>query len=229
MTVSMLSHSPQCAMTSITRRPARYFNSSRVARGPSRGMRECQCGAQARSGPKKFAGLLMLPAVLSVPAAIAEEVVQQAQQAVEQGKEVAEQAQQQFQLPSDLQYPSGSGLKLPKQIPSSSGLEDYISQNPAIIAAGVAVIAVGLVIARLVGRGVGVKKLSAAKAFDLLSTDSDILFIDLRSKQEVNEAGSPDLRSIKRKITNLPYTVVRRRCLQIYLYAVYTIASTLQS
>lgn len=150
--------------------------------------------------------MFTLPAILSVPAAIAEELVEQAQQAVEQGKDVAEQAQQQFKLPSDLQYPSGSGLKIPKEIPSTSGLEDYVSQNPAIIAAGVGVVAVGLVIARLVGRGVNVKKLSAAKAFDLLSSDSDIIFIDLRSKQEVKEAGSPDLRSIKRKITSLPYT-----------------------
>lgn len=150
--------------------------------------------------------MFTLPAILSVPAAIAEELVEQAQQAVEQGKDVAEQAQQQFKLPSDLQYPSGSGLKIPKEIPSTSGLEDYVSENPAIIAAGVGVVAVGLVIARLVGRGVNVKKLSAAKAFDLLSSDSDIIFIDLRSKQEVKEAGSPDLRSIKRKITSLPYT-----------------------
>lgn len=150
--------------------------------------------------------MFTLPAILSVPAAIAEELVEQAQQAVEQGKDVAEQAQQQFKLPSDLQYPSGSGFKIPKEIPSTSGLEDYVRQNPAIIAAGVGVVAVGLVIARLVGRGVNVKKLSAAKAFDLLSSDSDIIFIDLRSKQQVKEAGSPDLRSIKRKITSLPYT-----------------------
>ncbi|DBA91590.1 TPA: hypothetical protein ACH3X1_003201 [Trebouxia sp. C0004] len=169
-------------------------------------MQPCQCRAQPQPRAGKFAGLLTLPAILSVPAAIAEELVEQAQQAVEQGKEVAEQAQQQFKLPSDLQYPSGSGLKIPRDIPSTRGLEDYVSQNPAIIAAGVGVVAVGLVIARLVGRGVNVKKLSAAKAFDLLSSDSDIIFIDLRSKQEINKAGSPDLRSIKKKITSLPYT-----------------------
>ena len=171
-------------------------------------MRPCQCRAQTQPRAGNFAGLFTLPAILSVPAAIAEELVEQAQQAVEQGKDVAEQTQQQFKLPSDLQYPSGSGLQIPREIPSTSGLEDYVSQNPAIIAAGVGVVAVGLVIARLVGRGVNVKKLSAAKAFDLLSSGSDIIFIDLRSKQEVNEAGSPDLRSIKRKIISLPYTTV---------------------
>ena len=171
-------------------------------------MRPCQCRAQTQPRAGKFAGFFTLPAIISVPAAIAEELVEQAQQAVEQGKDVAEQTQQQFKLPSDLQYPSGSDLKIPREIPSTSGLEDYVSQNPAIIAAGVGVVAVGLVIARLVGRGVNVKKLSAAKAFDLLSSGSDIIFIDLRSKQEVNEAGSPDLRSIKRKITSLPYTTV---------------------
>jgi len=207
-TMSLTSHSSQCTLTSIRTQPARYLSSNRNASPLSRGMRPCQCRAQPQPRAGKFAGLFTLPAILSVPAAIAEELVEQAQQAVEQGKDVAEQAQQQFKLPSDLQYPSGSGLKIPKEIPSTSGLEDYVSQNPAIIAAGVGVVAVGLVIARLVGRGVNVKKLSAAKAFDLLSSDSDIIFIDLRSKQEVNEAGSPDLRSIKRKITSLPYTTV---------------------
>ncbi|DBA93344.1 TPA: hypothetical protein ACH3X2_003622 [Trebouxia sp. C0005] len=204
--MDLTSHSSQCALTSIRTQPARYLRSYRNARPSSRSMRPCQCRAQPQPRAGKFAGLFTLPAMLSVPAAIAEELVEQAQQAVEQGKDVAEQAQQQFKLPSDLQYPSGSGLKIPGGSPSTSGLEDYVSQNPAIIAAGVGVVAVGLVIARLVGRGVNVKKLTAAKAFDLLSSDSDIIFIDLRSKQEVNEAGSPDLRSIKRKITSLPYT-----------------------
>ena len=172
-------------------------------------MQGCTCLAQQRPSAGKIAGVWTVPAVLAVPAAFAEEVVEQAQQAVEQGKQAAEQAQQQFSLPADLQYPSGSGIKLPNDIPSTSGLEDYISQNPAIVAAGVAVVAVGLVIARLVGRGVQVKQLSAAKAFDLLSDDSDIIFIDLRSKDEVNETGTPDLRSIGVKVTSLPYTVVR--------------------
>lgn len=171
-------------------------------------MRDCRCLAQQRTCHVKLGGILLFPSVLAAPAAFAEEVAEQTQQALEQGKQVVEQAPQQFTLPSDLQYPSGSGLKIPKNLPSTSGLEDYISQNPAIVAAGVAVVAVGLVIARLVGKGVNVKKLSAAKAFDLLSNGSDIIFVDLRSKQEVNEAGSPDLRSINRKITSLPYTVV---------------------
>ena len=150
----------------------------------------------------------LMPWILSVPVAVAEEVVEQAQEAVEQGKQIVEQAQQQFKLPSDLQYPSGSGVKIPKELPSTSGLEDYISQNPALIAVGVAVVGIGLVISRLVGQGVKAKKISAAKAFDLLSQDPSIIFVDLRSKAELNESGSPDLRSIKRKIISLPYTTV---------------------
>ena len=208
MMITSATHSAHCSVISAKARPVRYFSSSRPARFRQDRLRGCTCSAHKRSVPGKLAGLV-LPAVLAVPAAWAEEVAEQAQQAVEQGKQVAEQAQQQFKLPSDLQYPSGSGLKIPKEIPSTSGLEEFISQNPAIIAAGVAVVGVGLVIAKLVGKGVNVKKLSAAKAFDLLSNESDIIFVDLRSKQEVNEAGSPDLRSIKRKITSLPYTVVR--------------------
>ena len=150
----------------------------------------------------------MLPWLLAVPAAVAEEVTEQAQGVFEQGKQAVEQAQQQFQLPSDLQYPSGSGVRIPKELPSTSGLEDYVSQNPAVVAAGVAVVAIGLVIARLVGQGVTPKKITAAKAFDMLSKDDSITFVDLRSKAEVNETGSPDLRSIKMKTISLPYSTV---------------------
>lgn len=153
-----------------------------------------------------------LLAFLSAPAAFAEEVQQQAQQAVEQGQQVVgqaqdavEQAQQQFKLPSDLQYPSGSGMKLPVEF---NGVSDFAGQYPAVIAAGVAVIAIGALIARLVGQGVTAKQLSAAKAFDLLSEQLDVVFVDLRSKDDVKEAGAPDLRSIKQKIVSLPYTVV---------------------
>ena len=171
-------------------------------------MRGCACRAQRRDNLGRLAGTSMLPWLLAVPTAFAEEVVEKAQEAVEQGKQVADQAQQQFKLPSDLQYPSGSGVKVPKELPSTSDLEDYISQNPALVAAGVAVVAIGLVIARLVGQGVKANKISAAKAFDLLSKDPSIIFVDLRSKAELNETGSPDLRSLKKKTVSLPYTTV---------------------
>lgn len=186
---------------------SRSVNCSASRPATSSRMRSCACRAQQRHQPGKLAGMSMLPWLLAVPASIAEDVVEQAQGAVEQGKQIAEQAQQ-FKLPSDLQYPSGAGVRIPKELPSSSGLEDYVSQNPAVVAAGVAVVAIGLVIARLVGRGVSAKKISAAKAFDMLSEDNIITFVDLRSKAELNETGSPDLRSIKKKITSLPYTTV---------------------
>lgn len=206
-------HSAQCSVVSVRTRSL-SFAPNRPVRSPR--MSSCACRAQQqrqRSG--ETAGFSMLPWLLAVPVAVAEEVTEQAQGAVEQaqgvleqGKQAVEQAQQQFQLPSDLQYPSGSGVRIPKELPSTSGLEDYISQNPAIVAAGVAVVAIGLVIARLVGQGVTAKKITAAKAFDMLSKDDSITFVDLRSKAEVNETGSPDLRSIKRKIISLPYTTV---------------------
>lgn len=206
-------HSAQCSVMSLRTRSL-SLAPNRPARSPR--MRSCACRAQQqRHKSGKKAGFSMLPWFLAVPAAVAEEVTEQAQGAVEQaqgvleqGKQAVEQAQQQFQLPSDLQYPSGSGVKIPKELPSASGLEDYISQNPAIVSAGVAVVAIGLLIARLVGQGVTAKKITAAKAFDMLSKDDSITFVDLRSKAELNETGSPDLRSIKRKTISLPYTTV---------------------
>lgn len=199
-------HSTGCSLLAAQRQPLHQFASRRQAPRTSR----CACCAQQKARwPAAPAQLL---AFLAAPAAYAEEVQQQAQQAVEQGQEVlgqaqgaVEQAQQQFKLPSDLQYPSGSGIKLPREF---DGVTDFAGQYPAIIAAGVAVIAIGAVIARLVGQGVQVKKLSAAKAFDLLSEQPDVVFIDLRSKEEIKEDGSPDLRSVKQKSINLPYTVV---------------------
>lgn len=199
-------HSAQCSIMSLKTRSVNCFAHSRPA--TSSRTRSCACRAQQRCTSGRLAGISMLPWLLTVPASIAEEVAEQAQGAVEQGKQVVEQAQQQFRLPSDLQYPSGTGVRIPKEIPSTSGLEDYVSQNPAIVAAGVAVVAIGLVIARLVGQGVSAKKISAAKAFDMLSEDDSITFVDLRSKAELNETGSPDLRSIKKKTISLPYTTV---------------------
>lgn len=199
-------HSAQCGIMALRSRPVSCLSTSKPVRSPC--MRACACRAQRRSNVGRLAGTSMLPWLLAIPAALAEEVVEKAQEVVEQGKQVADQAQQQFKLPTDLQYPSGSGVKIPKELPSTSGLEDYISQNPALVAAGVAVVAIGLVIARLVGQGVKANKISPAKAFDLLSKDPSIIFVDLRSKSESNETGSPDLRSLKKKIVSLPYTTV---------------------
>lgn len=201
-------HSAQCSIMSLNTRSVKCFTSSRPATSPRMRSGACHAQQQQRCTSGRLAGISMLPWLLTVPASIAEEVAEQAQGAVEQGKQVVEQAQQQFRLPSDLQYPSGTGVRIPKEIPSTSGLENYVSQNPAIVAAGVAVVAVGLVIARLVGQGVSAKKISAAKAFDMLSEDDSITFVDLRSKAELSETGSPDLRSIKKKIISLPYTTV---------------------
>lgn len=192
-------HSTGCSLLTPQRKPLHQF----AAKSRASRRRDCTCCAQQRVRWPAVPAQLF--AFLAAPAAFAEEVQQQAQQAVEKGQDVVEQAQQQFKLPSDLQYPSGSGMKLPREL---DGVSDFAGQYPAIIAAGVAVIAIGAVIASLVGQGVKVKQLSAAKAFDLLSEQSNVVFIDLRSKEDIKEAGSPDLRSIKQKVISVPYTVV---------------------
>lgn len=203
-------HSVGCSVLGTQRQPLHRFVSRKHAARPVK----CSCSAQQKARWPALPAQLSL--YLAAPAAFAEEVQQQAQQAVEQGQQVVgqaqeavEQAQQQFKLPADLQYPSGSGIKLPREFDPVTG---FAGQYPAIIAAGVAVVAIGFVIAQLVGQGVKVKPLSAAKAFDFLSEEPNAVFIDLRSKEEIKEAGSPDLRSIKQKIINLPYTVVSDDC-----------------
>lgn len=205
LTLSSARHAMHCSLTTPKMRPLPAFGRQQA---PS-GRQQCACRAEHDVRPGKLAVAAMLPLLLRRSAAFAEDIAEQAQQAAETGQQIAEQAQQQFKLPADLQYPSGTASRLPKNLPSSSAVEDYISQNPGVIAVGVAILATSLLIARLVGRGVTVKKLSPAKAFDVLSKKSNIFFIDIRSKKEVNESGKPDLRSIKRKITSIPYTTVR--------------------
>ena len=205
MTVTSIGHLAHCSVVAPRARSFRNYSTSRL---PANHRKPCACRAQSSERSGTIVGLSLLPALLQQSAAFAEEVTEQAKQAVDQGKQLAEQAQQQFTLPSDLQYPSGAASKLPSNLPSSSAIEDYFSQNPGVIAAGVAVLATGLLLARLIGTGVTAKKVTAAKAFDILSRNPKTLFVDIRSKKEASETGTPDLRSVKNKVISLPYTTV---------------------
>jgi chitinase domain-containing protein 1 len=125
---------------------------------------------------------------------------------------VGEAAQRlQFSSP-DLKYPdftSTPSVSAPNvQIPDD--VSQLIASNPALLFGGVALLAVPLIAIGLSGSGAGgkVKSVSAKQAFQQLSGDEPIVFVDIRSKAEIKEQGTPDLRSTGKKGTSLPYTKV---------------------
>lgn len=61
------------------------------------------------------------------------------------------------------------------------------------------------------GGSLGVKTVSATSAFEGLSSDPATVLLDIRSKEEVKDQGSPNLASIKKKPISLPFSVVRPR------------------
>lgn len=49
------------------------------------------------------------------------------------------------------------------------------------------------------------QSISAAKAIDLLAEDPDAQLLDVRPKVDIKATGSPDLRSIKKSVSALPW------------------------
>ena len=60
-----------------------------------------------------------------------------------------------------------------------------------------------------IGGSLGVKKVNAAGAMEGLTSDPNTVLIDVRSREEVKEQGSPNLSSTKKKAIILPFTRVR--------------------
>lgn len=87
-------------------------------------------------------------------------------------------------------------------------LADY----PLLIPAGALLAAVPLVGALFSGgAGSKVAATSAARAVEALSQDERVLLVDIRDKETVRTAGTPDIRATKKKLLSLPYTKVDPR------------------
>ena len=180
-----------------------------------------QCSAQ-KNGSRH--GLPLIPPALLalVPAAWAEDLDEAGQQAVESLR-----SPYQFSGPKAV-YPGteaaksvadaagsaadAAGISLPDvQLPSlPSGLSDSLLDNPLLVVGGLALLAIPLIAIGLTGSGSKVKGVSAAKALDALANNPSAVIIDLRSKADVKEEGSPDLRSVKARLTSLPFTKVNQ-------------------
>ncbi len=176
-----------------------------------------QCSAhtgQGKRGSRPARLHLIPPALLAlVPAAWAEDLDEAGQQAVESLR-----SPYQFSGPKEA-YPGteavksaadAAGISLPDvQLPSlPSGLADSLLDNPLLVVGGLALLAIPLIAIGLTGSGSKVKGVSAAKALDELANNPSAVIIDLRSKADVKEEGSPDLRSVKARLTSLPFTKV---------------------
>ena len=180
-----------------------------------------QCSAQKKGSRH---GLPLIPPALLalVPAAWAEDLDEAGQQAVESLR-----SPYQFSGPKAV-YPGteaaksvadaagsaadAAGISLPDvQLPSlPNGLSDSLLDNPLLVVGGLALLAIPLIAIGLTGSGSKVKGVSAAKALDALANNPSAVIIDLRSKADVKEEGSPDLRSVKARLTSLPFTKVNQ-------------------
>lgn len=86
------------------------------------------------------------------------------------------------------------------------GLVDFVAQNPLIIAAGIAVVAVPLVVSQLLG---GTSKpygtVSGKAAYQKLLEEPGAQLVDIRPLKDAREVGSPDIREAKKKAVAVPY------------------------
>jgi len=103
-------------------------------------------------------------------------------------------------------------LPLDDAIAASAGSDvaSIFSDNPVLIGAGAALIAIPLGVFALLRSNspAGVKPTSVARTIQALEEDPRVALIDVRSRAEIKQQGSPDLRSIKRSATVLPFTNV---------------------
>ncbi|XP_066330008.1 protein THYLAKOID RHODANESE-LIKE, chloroplastic-like [Miscanthus floridulus] len=88
------------------------------------------------------------------------------------------------------------------------GLVDFVNENPLVVAAGVAAVALPLLLAQILGGGGGSKPyavVSARAAYQRLLEEPDAQLVDIRPLKDAREAGTPDLKEAKKKAAAVPY------------------------
>lgn len=114
---------------------------------------------------------------------------------------------------------SGLTSALPSSLPEvslpdvdTSGFTSFIAENPIIVGGGAFLLVLPFGIQALFnianggGGSAGAKATTPDKALEALSDDSSVILVDIRSKAEAGQQGSPDLRSVKRRAISLPLT-----------------------
>jgi len=109
-----------------------------------------------------------------------------------------------LRLSSDTAGGGGDGFALPDL--GLGGLADFVAQNPLAVAAGLAVVAVPLVVSQLLG---GASKpyetLSGKAAYRRLLEEPGAQLLDIRPLKDAREVGSPDVSEAKKKAVAVPY------------------------
>ncbi|VAH83808.1 unnamed protein product [Triticum turgidum subsp. durum] len=109
-----------------------------------------------------------------------------------------------LRLSSDTAGGGGDGFALPDL--GLGGLLDFVAQNPLVVAAGLAVVAVPLVVSQVLG---GASKpyetVSVKAAYRRLLEEPDAQLVDIRPLKDAREVGSPDISEAKKKAVVVPY------------------------
>lgn len=90
------------------------------------------------------------------------------------------------------------------------GLVDFVTENPIVIAASIAAIALPLLLGQLLGGGAGggskpYAAVSARAAYQRLLEEPGAQLVDIRPLKDAREAGAPDLREANKKAAAVPY------------------------
>ncbi|KAG2657555.1 protein THYLAKOID RHODANESE-LIKE, chloroplastic-like isoform X2 [Panicum virgatum] len=109
---------------------------------------------------------------------------------------------------SDAGADGGGGFALELPDLGLDGLAGFVAENPLVVAAGVAAVALPLLLARLLGGGGAAKPYavaSARAAYQRLLEEPGAQLVDIRPLKDAREAGAPDLREAKKKAVAVPY------------------------
>ncbi|GKU87953.1 hypothetical protein SLEP1_g2279 [Rubroshorea leprosula] len=104
-----------------------------------------------------------------------------------------------------LQKSSGS---FGSQFESSGALDSvvgFVTENPAIIAGGAAILAVPIVLSQVFGKSKPWGVESAKSAYAKLGEDAGAQLLDIRGPKELRKVGSPDVRGLGKKPVSIVY------------------------
>ncbi|KAL0925175.1 hypothetical protein M5K25_003487 [Dendrobium thyrsiflorum] len=85
------------------------------------------------------------------------------------------------------------------------GIVKFGSENPLIVAGGVAVLVVPVIVSQTLGRSKAWGVESAKRAYARIGEDEGAQLLDIREGKELKEVGSPDLRGLKKKSVTITY------------------------
>ncbi|KAE8810251.1 rhodanese-like domain-containing protein 4, chloroplastic [Hordeum vulgare] len=109
-----------------------------------------------------------------------------------------------LRLSSDTAGGGGDGFSLPDL--GLGGLVDFVAQNPLVVAAGFAVVAVPFVVSQVLGGSPKpYETVSVKAAYRRLLEEPDAQLVDIRPLKDAREVGSPDISEAKKKAVAVPY------------------------